>query len=333
MQGNIDLSLARDSKCDEFYTQYEDIESELQNYLTHFNNKVVYCNCDDPYQSNFAQYFMDNFTKLGLKKLIVSSYDNQSEELFTSSEASKAIWFEIDSPLRVGTSVEEIELKSFVGNGDFRSAECVELLREADIICTNPPFSLFREFLSQLVEYQKEYLIIGNMNAITYRDSFELIMSGKMWLGPSITSGDREFRIPDSYPVTAAGSRFDAETGQKFIRVKGVRWFTNIDHSLRHRVLELDKLFSPSIYPLYDNANVVDISKTKDIPKDYDGLMGVPISFLDKWNPDQFEILGIANSARWIGYPCLTVIDGVKKYNRIIIRNKFPVRNLLTAST
>ena len=185
------------------------------------------------------------------------------------------------------------------GNGDFRSPECVELLKEADVVVTNPPFSLFREYVAQLVQYKKKFLIIGNQNAITYKDCFKLFMSDNMWLGASIHSGDREFAVPDDYPLAAAGSRTD-EQGRKFIRVKGVRWFTNLDFKERHEDLVLVRHYTPEEYPKYANYDAIEVSKTADIPCDYYGEMGVPITFLDKYNPDQFEIIG---SSRWLGRP------------------------------
>ena len=293
--GNRDLQEAKASKKDEFYTQLSDIEGEIKHYKQHFRDKVIYCNCDDPRVSNFFHYFSYNFDHLGLKKLISACYKNQERDLFSQHNSEQAIWLEYEGS--IGSNVpdpEKIGMNFFKENGDFRSDECIQLLKQADIVVTNPPFSLFREYIAQLIEYDKKFLIIGNMNATTYKEIFPLIKDNKMWLGPSISSGDREFGVPDHYPLTAASSRID-EKGNRFVRVKGVRWFTNLDHQKRHEPLRLYKKYEPDNYPKYDNYNAIDVSKTKEIPMDYPGAMGVPISFMDKYNPDQFEILGITD--------------------------------------
>lgn len=339
-----ELIKAREAKKDEFYTQLPDIEKELRYYTEHFRDKVVFCNCDDPYESNFFKYFALNFNRLQLKKLIATCYNGSP---VSGNELLLDFGDTVDDPKKIAYKVEISEVNDVNGdgainlsdiqylmqndkniisilkeNGDFRSSECIELLKQSDIVVTNPPFSLFREYLAQLEKYDKQFLIIGNVNAITYKDSFSLIKSGKMWLGASIHSGDREFQVPDSYPLNASGSRID-EHGRKFIRVKGVRWFTNMDYKERHEDLILYKNYTPDEYPYYDNYNIINVDKTSDVPCDYDGVMGVPITFLDKYNPDQFEILGIANSARFIGdIPCLTIIDEKRIYNRILIRKK-----------
>jgi hypothetical protein len=297
---NRNLHQAKSSKKDEFYTQLADIERELKNYKQHFKGKVVYCNCDDPSVSNFFHYFSYNFEKLCLKKLIATCYKNQDMDLFSRNDSERAIYLEYEGD-KSGNNVpdpEEIGIKHLKGDGDFRSDETIELLKQADIVVTNPPFSLFREYLAQLVEYDKQFLIIGNVNAITYKEVFHLIKDNRLWLGPSIRSGDREFGVPDDYPLTAAGYRIDAE-GKKYIRVKGVRWFTNLDYKERHEDMILYKTYSPEEYLTYDNHDAIEVSKTKDIPSDYDGVMGVPITFLDKHNPDQFEIVGITKT--WFG--------------------------------
>lgn len=297
---NAQLQKANKSKKDEFYTQLSDIEKELRHYKEHFKGKVVFCNCDDPRVSNFFHYFSYNFEKLGLKKLITTCYKNQSVDLFSQNDAEKAIYLEYvgDKNANNTPDSDEIGIKYLNGDGDFRSDECIELLKQADIVVTNPPFSLFREYVSQLVEYEKKFLIIGNVNSITYKEVFQLIKEGKLWLGPSIHSGDREFGVPDDYPLNAAGFRID-DAGNKYIRVKGVRWFTNLDFKERHEDLILYKTYSPDAYPVYDNYDAIDVSKTKDIPVDYEGVMGVPITFLDKHNPNQFEIIGITKT--WFG--------------------------------
>ena len=298
------LRTAKKVKKDEFYTQLTDISKEMKHYKNHFKDKIVYCNCDDPRVSNFFHFFSYNFEKLGLKKLITTCYKSQSMDLFSENDSEQAIYLEYDGDKNNNNvpDPEEIGIVELKGDGDFRSKESIELLKQADIVVTNPPFSLFREFISQLDEYDKKFIIIGNVNAITYRETFKLIKENKLWLGASIHSGDREFGVPDDYPLTAAGSRID-ENGNKFIRVKGVRWFTNLDYKERHEDLILYKSYTPEEYPKYENFDAINVNKTKDIPADYDGYMGVPITFLDKYNPDQFEIigLGISNSGIEIG--------------------------------
>lgn len=316
------LTDARKAKKDEFYTQLSDINAELQHYAQHFRGKTVLCNCDDPRVSNFFKYFSLNFENLGLKRLISTCYKSQEVDLFSQNISVQACYIIYDGD-RNGNRMpdpEEMDIQTFEGDGDFRSRECVELLKTADIVVTNPPFSLFREFVAQLIAYKKKFLIIGNMNAVTYKEIFPLIMHGEMLLGCSIHSGDREFGIPQDYPVTAAGHRIDNE-GNKFIRVKGVRWFTNLDYKERHEDLDLYKHYTPDEYPKYDNYDAINVDKTSDIPIDYSGVMGVPISFLDKFNPEQFEILGLDDHrVAWLGHG--PSIGGVCKYRRIIIRHK-----------
>lgn len=307
-----DLKQAKSAKQDEFYTQLTDIEKELKYYKPHFNGKVVFCNCDDPYESNFFKYFALNFNTLGLKKLIATCYDGSpvsGEELLLDFGDT------VDDPKKIAYKVEINEVRDYngdgainlsdvkylmkndknvisilKGNGDFRSQECIELLKQADIVVTNPPFSLFREYVAQLIKYDKKFLIIGNQNAISYKECFNLIKENKMWLGASIHSGDREFMIPPTYEVRSKSLRVD-EKGNRYIRVVGVRWFTNMDYPQRHEELVLYKKYSPEEYPHYDNYDAININATTDIPCDYDGVMGVPITFMDKYNPDQFEIV------------------------------------------
>lgn len=287
------LGAAKVGRKDEFYTQLSDIEKELKHYKKHFKGKVVYCNCDDPRVSNFFHYFSYNFEKLGLKKLIATCYKNQDMDLFSQNTAEQAIWLEYngDKDGNRVPDIDEIGVHPLEGDGDFRSAETIELLKQADIIVTNPPFSLFKEYVAQLVEHKKQFLIIGNMNAVTYKEIFPLFQNNQIWYGPSIRSGDREFGVPADYPLTAAGTRVD-ESGNKFVRVKGVRWFTNLDYPERHEDLILYKKYTPSEYPSYVNFDAIDVSSYKDIPDDYDGIMGVPITLLDYFNPDQFELIG-----------------------------------------
>ena len=296
MSLNENLRKAKRQKSDEFYTQRSDIENELRHYTEHFRGKVVYCNCDDPSVSSFFHYFSHNFERLGLKKLITACYRNQDRDLFSRHDSERAIWLEYNGNAQGGRvpDVGDIGVREFKEDGDFRSAECIELLKQADIVVTNPPFSLFREYVAQLVQYGKKFLIIGNQNAITYKELFPLIKENKIWLGPSIKSGDREFGVPNHYPLTAATSRID-ENGNKFVRVKGVRWFTNLDYPQRHEDLILYKRYSPEEYPAYDNYDAINVGKTAEVPMDWDGAMGVPITFLDKHNPEQFEILGFSS--------------------------------------
>lgn len=300
MSQNQNLHEAMRQSRDEFYTQRSDIENELRHYAEHFRDTVVYCNCDDPRVSNFFHYFSFNFEHLGLKKLIAACYKNQSRDLFSRNDSERAIWLEYRGNTKGDRvpDVDDIGIHEFDGDGDFRSAECIELLQKSDIVVTNPPFSLFRDYVAQLVKYSKKFLIIGNVNAITYKEIFPLIMNNKIWLGPSITSGDREFGVPNHYPLTAANHRVD-ENGNKFIKVKGVRWFTNLDHRKRHEELILYRQYSPEVYPTYDNYDAINVDETSEIPNDYSGAMGVPITFLDKHNPGQFEIIGITKT--WFG--------------------------------
>ena len=336
---NYDFQEARRAKKDEFYTSLSDIELELKHYTGHFKGKVVFCNCDDPRVSNFFRYFSINFEKLGLKKLITTCYRNQDSCILGWKDSGQAVYLEYTGAKR-GNSVptaEKIGIMRLSGDGDFRSAESIELLQQADIVVTNPPFSLFREYVAQLVEYRKKFLIIGNMNAVTYKEIFPLFQKDQIWYGPSIRSGDREFRVPDDYPVTAAGSRVD-EYGNKYVRVKGVRWFTNLDYVGRHKPMTLQRVYCPKNYPMYVNFDAIDVSKTIDIPFDYKGLMGVPITFLDKYNPRQFDILG---SSKTLAQPMSQIAkkgtyqqggprfylpsgNGTyrRMYDRIVIKNK-----------
>ena len=334
---NKNLNKAKEAKKDEFYTQLEDINNELRHYREHFRGKTVLCNCDDPRVSNFFTYFAYNFEFLGLKKLITTCYKNQDTDLFSTHKCEQAVYliYEGDKNENRIPDVEEIGVHPLKGDGDFRSAECVELLKEADIVVTNPPFSLFREFVAQLMEYDKKFLIIGNVNALSYKEIFPLIQSNRMWFGASIHSGDRKFWVPDDYELNAAGCGIDS-TGRKFIRVKGVRWFTNLDYKERHEDLILYKSYVPEEYPKYVNYDAIEVSRTEYIPYDYDGVMGVPITFIDKYSPDQFEIIGIGleladmseikkRLGKLNGGPRLYLEQNgelVRLYERILIRKK-----------
>lgn len=353
MAKNLNLRNADRAKQDEFYTQLVDIEQELKYYKAAFFNKVVFCNCDDPYESNFFKYFAMNFNHLGLKKLICTCYatspvawvqlslfDNENI-VVKKGNGKQPYKIEITevkdyngdgavdlSDVKYLLKNKKNTLSVLEGDGDFRSQECIELLKEADIVVTNPPFSLFREYVAQLMEYDKKFIIIGNQNAITYKEIFPLLKNDQIWLGNSIHSGDREFRIPDNYEVRSKSLRVD-ENGVRYIRVVGVRWYTNIDYKERHENLILYKTYSAEDYPKYDNYNAINVDKTVDIPVDYDGLMGVPITFFDKYNPSQFEIIdGIGrysildneNTRKDGKY--LSMINGVAKYFRIIIKKR-----------
>lgn len=297
---NKNLHKAKDNKKDEFYTQLGDIERELKYYKSHFKDKVVYCNCDDPRVSNFFHFFSYNFEKLGLKKLIATCYKNQNMDLFSENLAEQAIYlvYEGDKNNNRIPDIEEIGVRNLIGDGDFRSQECIELLREADIVVTNPPFSLFREYVSQLIDYDKKFVIVGHQNAISYREIFKLIKEDKLWLGYGFKGGAAHFINKHYEDYATAG---DHKEGM--IRVSGVHWFTNLDISKRHEDLILYKNYTPEEYSKYENFDAINVDKTKDIPVDYSGYMGVPITFLDKYNPDQFEIigLGISNSGLEIG--------------------------------
>ncbi len=322
MGDNAALTAAKRAKKDEFYTQRVDIENELRHYKAHFKDKVVLCNCDDPRQSEFFKYFVENFEKLGLKRLVATCYKSQDVDLFSQGDCERAICqvYEGDKNGNMTIDDDEIGVRELKGDGDFRSAECIEILKEGDIVVTNPPFSLFREYVAQLIRYDKKFLIIGNVNAITYKEIFPLFRSNEMWLGASIHSGDRKFGVPEGYPLNAAGCGID-ENGQRYIRVKGVRWFTNLDYPQRHEKLPLYKKYSPEEFPTYDNYEAINVNKTADIPYDYGGVMGVPITFMDKYNPEQFEIVGLD---RYVEdnpkYGHRFTLNGRETYARILIR-------------
>ena len=328
-----DLHKAKQNKKDDFYTQLTDIEKELKYYKNELAGSTIYCNCDDPKISNFFHYFSYNFESLKLKKLITTCYKNKQVDLFSTEKSNSAVFLEYNGDKNKNKipDPEEIDVQELEGDGDFRSQESISFLKESDIVVTNPPFSLFREFIQQLIDYEKKFIVIGSINAITYKETFRLIKEKKMWLGASIHSGDREFGVPNDYPLNASGSRVD-EHGNKFISVKGVRWWTNIDYRERHEDLVLFKKFNTNEYPKYDNYDAIEVKKTKEIPYDYDGVMGVPITFLDYYNPDQFEVLGMSASAGYdesiVGIPFLgekdarPLIHGKNTYARIFIRNK-----------
>jgi hypothetical protein len=312
-----DLHKANRNKKDEFYTTYDVIQAELNYYTDKFKDKTVLCNCDNPLESNFCKFFLTNFNFLNLKRLICTSYSGspvigKQMSLFDENDQpvndQHGYVMDINHvPIANGRGITEQDIdrllhqknvvKKLKGNGDFRSVECINYLKQADIVVTNEPFSLFREYIQQLIDYNKKFLIIGNINAIKYKKTFPLFLNNQVWLGASIHSGDREFKVPDDYPLKAANSRVD-ETGNKYIRVKGVRWITNLKYKQRHEGIPLYKKYNPAEYPKYDNYDAIEVSKTADIPMDYPGVMGVPITFIDKYNPDQFELLGMTSGRR-----------------------------------
>ena len=307
MAANANLRKAKNAKNDEFYTQLTDVSKELMHYKHHFRDKIVFCNCDDPTWSAFWKYFHLNFEALGLKKLISTHYD-KTEPTYKMEYTGVD-----DNDIEVGVKTP------LEGNGDFRNQECLDLLDEADIVVTNPPFSLFREYVACLVEHEKKFLIIGNQNAITYKEIFPLFRANVIWMG--YHNGDMSFTVPDDSEPRATRFWIDSN-GQKWRSIGNAMWVTNLDIQKRHEKIVLWKNYTFDEYPKYDNYDAINVNKVSEIPCDYDGVMGVPITFLDKYNPEQFEILGIANSARWIDYECYTLIDGKKIYNRLIIRKK-----------
>ena len=278
MAKNENFKKAKKEKNDEFYTQLTDIERELRHYKKHFKDKTVFCNCDDPEYSNFWQYFSLNFEELRLKKLIATHYETKKQSYMLE------MWKD-EAGVHSG-------IKTLKENGDFRSPESIALLQEADIVVTNPPFSLFREYIAQLVKKKKKFLIIGNNNAITYKEFFPMLKENKVWLGYSANK-TFTFQMADDYELSGKGAYQDKETGKKYCKVPAITWYTNLDIDKRHENLTLYKKYSPDEYPKYDNYDAIEVSKVSDIPCDYDGVMGVPITFMDKYNPNQFKILGI----------------------------------------
>ena len=325
---NKNLTQAKKNKKDEFYTQLSDIERELKHYKKHFKGKIVYCNCDDPRISNFFHYFSYNFEKLGLKKLMTTCYKNKNMDLFSQNDSEEAIYLEYEGDKNGNNvpDVEEIGIKPLKGDGDFRNEESIELLKEADIVVTNPPFSLFREYVAQLIEYDKKFIIVGHQNATKYTEIFPLIKENKLWLGYGFKGGAAHFLNKHYEDYATAG---DHKEGM--IRVSGVVWFTNLDIRKRHEEIILYKEYTPIEYPQYDNYDAIEVSKTKEIPRDYQGAMGVPITFMNKYNPEQFEILGATESegrgfsnGLWNSTSKVSqaLVNQKRVYKRIFIRNK-----------
>jgi hypothetical protein len=317
------LEKAKKNKADEFYTQLPDIEAEMRHYQEQFRGKVIFCNCDDPYESNFFKYFAMNFNFLGLKKLIATCYTESPVEGLQLSlfdvKSIKVKSTDTKTPYKIeitevkdenadgAVDMSDVEyllknrknaLTLLKGDGDFRSAESIELLKEADIVVTNPPFSLFREYVAQLVEYDKKFIIVGSKNAVTYKEIFKLIQENRIWLGNGFPNGNAFFRIPEEYAREWASGVYNPETG--LVKFRNVGWFTNLDVPKRHENITLYKQYTPEEYPRYVNYDAIEVSRTAEIPYDYDGEMGVPITFLDKYNPEQFKIIG---SSRFVGKP------------------------------
>lgn len=309
------LQKAKKAKSDEFYTQLCDIERELQYYPNSFIGKTVYCNCDNPHISNFFRYFVNNFQKLGLKKVIASCYVPTDNDLFHQEIPQTGCYCEYTGY----GDYKDIKVSYFKGNGDFRGEESINLLKQADIVVTNPPFSLFREFVAQLVQYEKKFLIIGNVNAITYKEIFDLIQRDKAWLGVNLGRGISGFIVPEHYKLYGTETKVN-EFGQNIIATNGCLWLTNLENSQRHEDINLTKIYknNEDKYPFYDNCMGINVNRTQDIPKDYQGLMGVPITFLHKYNPTQFEIVRFRKGDDGKDLR----INGKCPYFRILIKNR-----------
>lgn len=328
MAGNESLHAANRAKKDEFYTQLSDIENELRHYKEHFKGKTVLCNCDDPRVSNFSVYFVLNFHNLGLKRLITTCYKNNEPALFSMNECARAVYaiYDGDPECNSVEDAKQIPYREFEhSDGDFRSPECIELLKEADIVVTNPPFSLFREYVAQLIKYDKRFVIVGHQNAITYKEIFPLIQQNKLWLGVGFKGCAGHF-YSKYEDVASAG---DHRTGM--IRVSGVTWFTNLDIAKRHEELILYKTYNAEDYPEYENYKAIEVGKSNEIPSDYYGVMGVPVTFLYKYNPEQFEIIGATESegkgfsnGLWISSSKVAqpLVNSQRVYKRLFIRRK-----------
>ena len=325
MAGNSNLHMSHRNKADEFYTSFSLIENELRHYKEHFKDKIVFCNCDDPYESNFFKYFVMNFNFLGLKKLITTCYALPQSE----KHSYKVEITEVNKTGDRSIDITDVEylmknprntITLLDGDGDFRSDECVKLLEEADIVVTNPPFSLFRDFISLLIAKEKDFLVVGNMNAVTCKNIFPLIRDNKVWLG--YNSGHFWFKVPDTYEEKKTDFKID-ENGQKWRRMGNICWFTNLSVEKRHEDIILFRNYIPDLYPKYDNYDAINVDRTADIPCDYYGVMGVPITFMQYYNPDQFEILG--NSRYHDGQEFsddINVLNGKTLYTRLLIKRR-----------
>ena len=307
MRNNIGFKKAKNNKNDEFYTQLIDIEKELKNYKSKFKDKIIYCNCDDPLVSNFYKYFVDNFEKLSIKKVISSCY----------KENTKGYYYIYNGKNKKYPNADDVIY--FKEDGDFRSNECIKLLKETDIVITNPPFSLFREHLKQIIDYNKDFLLIANINAMTYKYVYELILDNKIWLGINMGRGISGFIVPDHYELYGTEARIN-DNGDRIVSTNNALWLTNLDNFKRHEFLELNKTYkgSEENYPKYDNFNGIHVDKVKNIPKDYNGAMGVPITFLNKYNPEQFEIIKFrkGDDGKDLKY------NGEYPYVRVLIKKK-----------
>ncbi len=318
---NKTLQKAKRDKNDEFITQLYDVEKEMQHYRKHFNNKIILCNCDDPRISAFFHYFSSKFEELGLKKLITTCYKNQNLNFFSKNNNQKAIYLEYKGGQNNNLpDLEEINIKNLKGDGDFRSEECIHLLKQADIVITNPPFSLFKEYLSQLIKYKKKFIILGNQNAITYKEVFPLISDKKIWLGVN-NGGIKWFQVPDDYET----DNLKIINGKRYSSMGNIVWYTNLDIKQRQKKLILFKKFDRIAYPKYDNFDAINVNKLNEIPMDYNGPMGVPITFLFKDYHDEFKILGNLGSYAPDGYSLSSQIyvNNTKKFKRLLIKKKF----------
>jgi len=325
MSSNLKLRKASGVKKDEFYTQLSDIENELKHYQKHFRGKTVLCNCDDPRISNFFRYFALNFEKLKLKKLITTCYKSQQMDLFSQNDSEKAIYLEYvgDKNNNKLPDLNDIGVFHLKSDGDFRSEECIKILKQSDIVCTNPPFSLFREYVAQLMKYKKKYIIIGHQIAITYKPIFKLLKENKIWLGYGFRGGATHF-MTNYKDEAVAGNHKDG-----MVRVSGVNWFTNLDIDKRHEDLILYRKYNEKEFTKYDHYDAINVNKTKDIPLDYKKPMGVPITFLDKYNPKQFEIIDGLNRYSMLDGPTddtrgkyLSQVNNKKLFTRIVIKHK-----------
>lgn len=351
MSDGKNLHKAKEAKQDEFYTQLEDIENELRHYKAHFKGRTVLCNCDDPYESNFFKYFAMNFNHLGLKKLITTCYVT-SPIMYTQLSLFDDMEFSVEAPRNPNKKPYKVEITEVTdensdgafdlndikqllkskknvctvlkGDGDFRSEECIELLKEADIVVTNPPFSLFRDFVGLLFEHQKNFVILGNKNAVKYKEVFPFIKENMMWIGSTPMSSEMYFDVPKEYADYLISQKRDRSivlhNGRMMARA-GAVWYTNLDIDKRHEDLILYKTYTPNNYPRYDNYDAIEVNKTNDIPCDYYGIMGVPITYLDKYNPAQFEIVGEFNHGCDNQYDLAApILNGKCLYPRIAIR-------------
>jgi hypothetical protein len=332
MANNKGMAKAKDKKNDEFYTVYSEIQSEINHYEKHFVGKTVFCNCDDPYESNFFQFFARNFNYLKLKRLICTCFSGSSIaytqlSLFDNNDeqATNKFGYVIDIkevPMANGRGVTDEDINSLLkskkrgvkkleGNGDFRSKECIEYLEQSDIVVTNPPFSLFKEYIAQLVEYDKRFLVISNIQTIKYKEIFPLILNNQLWAGYSFNK-TMEFIMPNSYELK--GKAFVDKLGRKHGFVPGICWLTNLDIDKRHENIILHKRYNPQIYKKYDNYDAIEIKNVSDIPKDYSGHMGVPISFMEKYNPNQFDLIGSSDISDTLEGIQVLGSEWIKKY-------------------